>query len=97
MPVVLKTTVPKRDRGFESHLLRSRSNMEKVELNPNDAIYILASCVATFLNHFKADGIIVSHKDVRYNIMAVEGVFTVCKDEYPEQPVGQMIKIKTGA
>jgi hypothetical protein len=71
--------------------------MEKVELNPNDAIYILASCVATFLNHFKADGIIVEHKNVRYNIMAVDDTFTVCKDEYPEQPVGQLIKMKTSA
>lgn len=89
--------MPEKVWGSRPPTSEFRSYMEKVDLNPNDAIYILASCVATFLNHFKADGIIVSHKDVRYNIMAVEGVFTVCKDEYPEQPVGQMIKIKTGA
>ena len=68
--------------------------MEKVDLNPTDAIVILASCVATFLAHFKADGIVVEHKDIRYNIMAIDGVFTICKDEYPDEVVGQLIKKK---
>jgi hypothetical protein len=66
--------------------------MEKVELNPNDAIYILASVTASFFHAAKCKGIVADHNGERVDVLLIEGELTIVKDQYPDMVIGQLIR-----
>jgi hypothetical protein len=67
-------------------------NMEKVELSPESAIFILASVTASFFNAAKCKGIVADYNGEKVNVLLIDGELTIVKDEYPNLVIGQLIR-----